>query len=429
MAKTLQYSVPNEENIVRVVLDNGITVLVYENFSAQSVVLAGSFDAGSVWDIPEKSGLAALVANSLIRGTETRDFDTLHRTMEDLAADLNFGASKHNTSFSGKALAEDFGMLADLLADTLRHPVFPADHVERLRGEWLTGLRYRQQDSGWLASRAFRQMLYPVEHPYHHSSQGTLDSIPQLSLDDMRAFHSRHYGPKDMKIVVVGALKATDAVQILREHLGDWINVDQPESSDLPELTTLGEPKRGNIVVQGKKQTNLMLGAVGPSRYEPEFRAASLANSILGQFGMMGRIGDVVREREGLAYYAGSQITGGQGPGAWSINAGVDPTHVERAIDLCLGEVRRITSEPVSDDDIADNKSYFIGRLPLQLENNEGIAASLLTIETYQLGLNYLLSYRDIIQAITKDELLHAAQKYLNADAMVISVAGPGEHG
>lgn len=423
---TTQYSVPNEQNITRVVLENGITVLVYENHHAQSVVLAGSLEAGSVWETPESNGLAALVASSLIRGTETRDFDTLHSTMEDLAADLSIGASKHSARFSGKSLAEDFRVLVDLLADTLRRPVFPQDHVERLRGEWLTGLRYRQQDAGWLAGRAFRQMLYPVEHPYHHGTQGTLESIPQITIDDLRRFHRQHYGPEGMIIVVVGAVKANKVIEVIREFFGDWGNAEQSPTPDLPTLDSVTEPMRGDIVVAGKKQTNIMIGTRGPSRFEPEYRAANIANSILGQFGMMGRIGDVVREREGLAYYAGSQITGGQGPGAWSINAGVDPANVERAIELCLGEVRRIITEPVSDEDLDDNKSYFIGRLPLQLENNEGIAASLLTIETYQLGLNYLLSYRDIIQRITKEDLLNAAQKYLNPDAMVISVAGPG---
>lgn len=427
MSETLQYSVPNEQNVARVMLENGITILVYENFSAQSVVIAGSLEAGSLRDVPEKNGLAALVASSLIRGTETRDFDTLHSTMEDLAADLSFGASKHNTRFSGKALAEDFRVLVDLLADTLRHPVFPQDHIERLRGEWLTGLRYRQQDSSWLASRAFREMLYPFEHPYHHGTQGTLDSIPQLTLEDMRDFHRQHYGPQGMVVVIVGAIKADEAIAVITEYFGDWHNDLQTAPPKLPELEPVIGTQRGNIVVPGKKQTNIMIGARGPARYEPEFRAANIANSILGQFGMMGRIGDVVREREGLAYYAGSQITGGQGPGAWSINAGVDPANVERAIALCLEEIRRIATEPVSEDDLADNKSYFTGRLPLQLENNEGIAASLLTMETYQLGLNYLLSYRDIINRITTEDVLHAAQKYLNADAMVISVAGPGD--
>jgi zinc protease len=106
--------------------------------------------------------------------------------------------------------------------------------------------------------------------------------------------------------------------------------------------------------------------------------------------------------------------------------AGVNPANVDLAIERIQDELRRLTSEPVSADDLADNQAYFTGRLPLQLESNEGVAASILNMELYGLGLDYLLHYRDMILRLTADDLLAAAQHYLDPDRLAIGVAGPG---
>jgi zinc protease len=168
-----------------------------------------------------------------------------------------------------------------------------------------------------------------------------------------------------------------------------------------------------------------VLGVAGPPRKSPDYRAATLVNSILGQFGMMGRIGDEVREKRGLAYYAYSSVEGGYGPGSWSVSAGVNPSNVGQAIESISEEVRRIAQEVVTEEELSDNKSYFTGHLPLQLESNEGIAASLLNIASYDLELDHLLTVRDKINALTREDLLAAMQHYWKPDAFVVSVAGP----
>ncbi len=418
-------SLPNADNITRETLANGITVLVYENHHTQSVVISGSLHAGSIYEAPGRDGLAALTAGALMRGTAGRDFAALHSQLEDIGADLGYSYGPHKVGFSGKALAEDLPLLVDLLADTLRAPAFPADGVERLRGERLTLLGYRQQDTRWQAGRAFRESLYPAEHPYHHSSSGTLESLPTLTLDEVRDFHARVYGPRGMILVIVGAVDGLAAVETVRRHLGDWSNPAQPQPPDLPALAPLVEARRVHIPVPGKTQSDIVMGTLGPPRSAADFYAVRLANSVLGQFGMMGRIGDVVREREGLAYYAYSRVEGGYGPGPWNVVAGVNPANVERTVELCLAEIERITSEPVSAEDLDDNQAFFIGRMPLQLETNEGMAGTLHNIEAYGLGLDYLLRHGDIIRALTADDLLAAARKYLHPDRLVIASAGP----
>lgn len=422
--KTL--SIPNSDTIFRTVLNNGITVLVYENHSTQSVVIGGSLLAGAIHETPGQNGLANMTASTVMLGTQTRDFDAIHSSLEDIGADLDVSCGAHKVGFSGKALAEDLPVLVDVLADVLRYPVFPEQQFERRRGESLTWLQYRQQDTRWQAARVFRENLYPEHHPYHFSVRGTLETIPQIKLDDVKAFHRNHYGPRNMIIVVVGAVYAADVVAVIENRLGDWSNPDQPAEPDLPDLMPASKSSRGAVVIPGKTQSDLVMGCLGPSRYAPDYEAARLANSVLGQFGMMGRIGDVVREQAGLAYYASSRMEGGYGPGAWNISAGVNPANIDRALELCQAEIRRIVTEPISDEDLSDNQSYFTGRLPLQLESNEGISSALLSMESYGLGLDHLANYHETVYKITKDDVLQAARRYLNPDALVIAIAGPG---
>lgn len=421
----MNYDLPNSETITRMTMDNGITVLVYENHSAPTVVVNGSLDAGSIYENPGRNGLASMTAAALMRGTHQRDFDALYAELEGMGADLDFTCGVNQVNFSGKALAEDLSALIDITADVIRNPVFPDDQVERLRGERLTGLRYLLQDSRFQAGRIFRQTLYPEDHAYHYSVRGTLVSVPTLTTEELREFHRTYYGPRDMILVVVGDVQPVDVVNTVSEAFADWDNLQKPPKAVLAQIDPPITTQQVKVAIADKSQTNLVLGTLGPERLAPDFQAANLANSILGVFGMMGRVGDVVREREGLAYYAGSRLSGGFGQGAWSISAGVDPVNVQRTVDLIVDEIRQITSEPVSADDLADNQAYFTGHLPLQLEHNHGIAATLHFMENFGLGMNYLLTYHDQIYSLTPDDLLAAAQRYLNPDALVIATAGP----
>jgi zinc protease len=420
------HDIPGPDSITRTVLPNGITVIVYENHSAQSVVIAGSLKAGSLYESAEDNGLSSLTASALMLGTENRDFDAINSSLEDIGADLDIHAGAHRVGFGGKALAEDLPVLIDVLADAVRRPVFPANQIERRRGETLTWLQYRQQDTRWQASRTFRETLYPPSHPYHYSVRGTLESLPKLTVDALRTFHQAHYGPSGMLMTIVGAVRAEEAIDVVSQWLGDWGNPDQPEEPPLPELPVFEKTIRAGVNVPGKTQSDLILGVAGPSRSDDDFEAARLANSVLGQFGMMGRIGDQVREKAGLAYYAYSRLSGGFGPGAWSVAAGVNPANVDQALELSIAEVRRMRDELVSEEDLADNQSYFTGRLPLQLESNEGIAGTLLSMETHDLGMDYLRRYRDIVYGLTRDDIRKAVQRYWDMDRLVVSVAGPG---
>jgi zinc protease len=193
----------------------------------------------------------------------------------------------------------------------------------------------------------------------------------------------------------------------------------------LPATPILSGVARKVITMPGKTQSDILLGGPGPTRKHPLFMAARLANSILGVFGMGGRIGEFVRERGGMAYYAGATVNGGIGPGAWYAYAGVNPKNVETATELIVREIKKVTSRKVTPAELEDNQNFFIGRLPLGLETNEGVAAWLSTMEVHELGLDYLQRYNGLVRAVTRDDVLEAARTFLSIENYALAVAGP----
>ena len=422
---TVKTSIPNSSSISRVQLENGITLLVYENPAVRSVNIVGSIHAGSIYESADKSGLASFAALALMTGAAGRSFDEIHSALEDIGAELNIRGHIHKIGLFGKALSEDLPQLLDTANDALRHPTFPEAHIERLRGERLTRLQYSSFDTRYRAAKAMRETLYPTSHPYHYSAYGAEETTAAISRGDLMRYQAAHFGPRGMILVIVGAVKAAEVIQQVGERFGDWQNPDQPAVAAAAAPDELSGSRRQFVFVPGKTQSDIKMGAVGPSRYAADYLPAQLANSVLGEFGMMGRIGKNVREQKGLAYYAFSHLGGGHGPDPWEISAGVNPDNVELAVESITAEVERLISETVSDDDIADNQSYFAGRLPLRLESNEGIASHIHAMESYRLGLDYLADYKAMIYRITKEDMLAAAQNYLKPAKMVVAVAGP----
>jgi zinc protease len=416
-------SFPGPETIFRTVLGNGAVLLARENYSSPSVVVSGYLAAGALDESPEQGGLADLTASALMRGTETRTFSQIYETIESIGANLSLGSGTHFLSFRGRALAEDLEVVLSLLAEVLQRPVFPPKQVERLVAETLTGLGLRDQDTASVAQMAFDELAYP-EHPYRLPSDGTRESVARLTSADLQAFHRRKIGPARSVIAVVGAVPTTAVAEIVDRHLGGWRNPFQEPQQGLPPLRPLQQTVRRDVPLAGKSQCDILLGCPGPSRFDPAYVSASLGNNILGSFGLMGRIGDAVRKQAGLAYYASSSLGGGPGPGAWEVSAGVAPPNVDRAIELILREIRRFVTTRVTTQELRDSQTSYIGRLPLQLESNDGVAGALLNIERYGLSLDFYQRYPDIVRAVRRDDLLETAGRFLDPERLAIAVSG-----
>ena len=424
MSKTKINSLPGPEDIHREVLSNGITILTRSNFNSPSVSISGYIQTGSLFDPDEKLGLADFATSALMRGTAKHSFDGLFNELESVGASFGFDSGLHTTGFSGRALAEDLSLLLGLLSEAMRQPVFPADEVEKLRSQLLTGLAIRMQDTSDMADITFDEILYEG-HPYSRSEDGNPETIKAITRDDLVDYHRYGFGPRGMVISVVGAVEPKKAIDLVHRALGDWKNPKQRELPALPKLKILDETVKRHFKIAEKSQADIVIGSNGPRRMDSEYMAASLGNSILGQFGMMGRVGESVREKAGLAYYVYSSLSAGVGPGAWSVNAGVNPANVKKTSDLIVKELKRFVKEKVADEELADSQANFIGRLPLAFESNGGVAGSLVSIERYDLGLDYYRRYPDMVRKVTAADVLEAARKYLDPQRLAVATAGP----
>jgi zinc protease len=423
MKSVNKHSLPGPEDIFRVLLSNGITVLARTNFNSPSVVIGGYLLCGSLFDPDEKLGLADFTASGLLRGSEKQTFQEIFDELESAGANLSISAGGHTTGFTGRCLSEDLQLLFDLLSDALRYPVFPGDQVERLRAQFLTGLAIRAQDTAAMASLTFDQIVFE-SHPYARPDDGWPETIQAISRNNLVDFHRIHYGPQGMVIAIVGAIEPKAIFEQIARVFGNWTNPYQPDAPVLPELKSLKKPVTRKVKISGKSQADLVIGNSGPRRKDADFMSASLGNSILGQFGMAGRIGEVVREKSGLAYYASSSLSAGIGPGAWEVSAGVNPANVRKTGELICKEILRFVEEGVTKEELADSQSNFIGRLPLSLESNAGVVNALLNIERFDLGLDYYRRYPALVQIITPDDVQATAAKYLHPDKLATAIAG-----
>lgn len=420
----MSHSFPGADDITRVELSNGIVVLSRSNFNSPSVVISGYLFAGGINDPLDKLGLADFSAAALLRGSAERSFQEIYNLLESCGASLYFQSGVHTTSFGGQALAEDIDLLLDLLSGGLRQPTFPQEQVERLRAQLLAGLALKAQDTSAMAQMAFEQVVY-ADHPYSRPEDGYPETIRGITQSDLLGFHRHYYGPHQLVIAVVGAINPDQAVERVACALGNWENPDQPTPPELPPLKPINELTWQHYKIAGKAQADLVMGAPGPIRRSPHFVPANLGNSILGQFGISGRLGELIREKLGLVYYIESSLSSGLGPGPWQISAGVDPQDIEQVVDLVRQEIQRFVSQGVTDEELSNVQSQFIGSMPLSLESNHGVAGALVNLERYQLDLNYYRNYASMIQSVTKEEILQTARHYLDPQRLGIGIAGP----
>jgi zinc protease len=231
--------------------------------------------------------------------------------------------------------------------------------------------------------------------------------------------------PARAAFAVVGGIGGGDEItSLLESAFGPWTagrrEMGEPDLSPTNPAAELVE-----VGIPGKSQADLAAGLATIPRLHPDFVPLDVANLILGRLGLMGRLGTEVRDKQGLAYYAFSQVEPRRDGTLWSARAGVDPANIERALTSIRAELERLRREPVSETELADARSYLVGVLPLALESNDGVAATLLSLEEYGLGLDYLDRYPAIITAVTREDILRAASEHLNPEKLVISVARP----
>ncbi len=424
----------NSDSVVRHTLQNEATLLVYPNPASPSVAIGAYHAAGAVLETREQAGLASLTADALNRGTTNRTFLEFSEDLDQVGASLAFHADTEYAALGGRALAADLALLLTLATDVLANPTFPEDEVGRVREQTLTVLAHAEDSPGSRAARRFRELLYGDSNPNGWPEDGYAATVCGFEADDLRAFHSRAYAPASLVLAVVGAVDPPAVRDLAERTIGTWAAEPGAVSAadwrtalnaaDAPTASP-SEPRREDLTIEGKTQTEFLLGWLGIRRTDPSYYATIVANFILGQLGLGGRIGSNVRDTQGLAYHASSYAVPGLTRQPWSIRAGINPANVDRAIDASLHEARQLAATAPDAEELRLSKQALIGSLPLRLERNDGIANMLLTMERYGLGLDHLDAYPGLIDAITVNDVRDVTAAVMEDPAYTLVTAGP----
>lgn len=411
----------------RVVLPNGLTVLVRENHANATIAIAGSLlSAAKPAEPPDKPGLAAFTAAMLERGTETRTSNQIAETLEAVGASVDINAGAEYVTVGGRALSKDTARLLDVLADQLRRPSFPPDQIEKLRAQSLSALAQEAEDPGARAARAFAGAVFPPGHPYHSPAVDLQrDAIRKLTRDDLVRFHAAQYAPNTMSLVIVGDVDTPAVLALVRQYFGDWASKEGLAAPAIPPTAQQKEPRRITIPIEDKSEVSVVYGYATPlTRNAPDFYAARILDWILGGGSFGSRLMESLRDKQGLVYGVFSSFDAGLGAGPFTVAFGTNPTNADRAVAEMRRQITRLQKQGVTAAELRRAKSYITGSYPIRLATNAGIAQQLLVAEIFKLGLDYPNRYGSLYRAVTREQVNEAARKYLSAEGGTLVLAG-----
>ncbi|MBV9866994.1 MAG: insulinase family protein [Abitibacteriaceae bacterium] len=425
-AKTSTAKMPKP---TRVVLDNGLTIIVQENHANPTVSLGGAMlSAGGVFDPQEKLGLASFTASQLSRGTENRSLLDIARTLEGVGASVSVGAGEEYVSLGGHSLTKDFNTILDVLSDELRHPAFPVAELQKAKRQALAGVEEARQSTGTLARIAFNDALFPPTHPYYSPTLDQQAAVIQgLTREDLMGFHDAHYAPDKMVLTIVGDVKTADAIAAVKRYFGDWQKKGNLPAILIPDTPLPSGPTRTIVIpVPDKAQVDVRYGYPGQlKRRDPDFYRVVVMNTILGGgTGLSSRLATNVRDRLGLVYGIYAQDEASLGAGPFAVQFGSNPANVDKAIAEMNRQLNLMRQRGVTPQEVSQAVAYLTGSYPVTLSTNGAVAGQLLIAEVYGLGLNYIQKRNSYYKAVTVPQVNAAIQKYLRPGVGTLVIAG-----
>jgi zinc protease len=390
----------------------------------RSVVAFLALEAGQWAEPAGRPGIARLTAQSLLRGTTTRDAATWASSLDELGAAARMDVGSHVAIMSGQTLASDLPAYLRLVADAVLRPAFVPAEVEQVREQTLAAIEEESRNTRGVADRVWRELAYPAPHPFRSRPLGDPDVVRSAAVDDLRAFHQREILGRGGVLILAGGVEASDALGAAEDAFGAWPSGRAAAPSEVP-AATIPAVQRHAEVVPDKTQSDVILGWLGIPRSDPRFVAARVTNMVFAADTFASRAGKVVRDKLGLAYYLFSTIATTKGQGPWVVRMGVNPMNVERAIETTLAELRVVHAGDFPPDDLELAQDKIVGELQVALESPGGIAQMILEAELFELGDDHYERYPREIRAVTKEQVVETARAFLPADRYALAIAGP----
>ena len=404
-------------------LPNGLRVVIFEDRRLPLVSYRLAFMSGDAHDPSDSIGLTSAMASMLTEGTENYSSLSLAEKIERLGASISASSSDDFTVIAASALALYNSEILHLMSEIVFRPTFPADELDLYKRNTIENLKFQRSQPNFLASEQTARLLYG-EHPYSRVSPAAED-IEKLSSDALSRFHNHRFIPNNAVLIAVGDVDRDSLLKDIEEHFGDWGQGTPPES------TFPVPPSRDVITLtivdrKGSAQSNIVLANLALDRNDPDYFAVLVMNQVLGA-GASSRVFMNLREEKGYTYGAYTRVDAKKLAGDFEATAEVRTAVTGDSLKEFFYELNRIRDEKVSDDELADAKSFLTGVFPIRAETQEGLTNLIVSQELYNLPKDYLQSYRDDINAVSVDEVQRVAKKYIFADRMAIVIVGDAE--
>ena len=412
---------PAEIDIV--VSDGGIEAWQVRSDFVPLVALAFAFEGGAAQDPPGKSGAVQLLARLLDEGAGNLPSDAFQERLAERAIELTFTCGPDALGGSLKTLVTHADEAFDLLRLAVLEPRFDDDAIERVRAQTIASLRYQANDPGTVASKRFLAEAF-AHHPYGVPSSGTIESVANVTRDDLVALHGRMLASGGLKVAAVGDITAADLSRRLDETFGGLPRAGALGPVPQAVLSGIGEQV---VVDLDVPQSVIRFGYAGASWREPDFIPTYVLNHILGGGAFTSRLFQEVRERRGLAYSVGTSLVSYRHAAmTWGYTA-TKNERVRECLDVIAGEILRLRQDGPSDDELAKAKDYLTGSYALGFDTSTKIAHQLVQIAFEDLGVDYIRRRNELVEAVTQADIRRVSERVLGDGAMLVVIAGRPE--
>jgi zinc protease len=404
-------------------LANGADFIVSEKHDLPLVSFSITLLGGAAQFEPaDRTGVASITATMMSEGTKTRDGEALSNALQLLGTSVSSSVGAESGSVSFVSTSGKFAQTLDIMADMLLNSTFPAEALERIRAQRLVALTQARAQPEAIAGRVFPRVLYGATHPYGRVA--TEESLKAITREDILKFHAGYFEAGRALITVVGDVTPASAKAAVEKALAAW-----PKAGARPTFSypTLPEPPKTTIYLvdrAGAAQSNVAIGHPGPPRNTPDYYALQVMNTMLGGM-FQSRLNANIREEKGYSYGVSSSFAFGKGPGAFRTGGAIVGDKTDAALVEFMKELRGILgSRPVTDEELATAKESLIQRLPATFASVSAINNSLTNLWAQGLPDDYYQQYSKAVAAVTKDDVLKVAKKYIDMDKLAIVIVG-----
>jgi predicted Zn-dependent peptidase len=402
-------------------LANGLRVVVTPLATAQSVSINLFIGAGSRAEERASQGLAHFLEHMIFKGSERRPTAmAIAEAIEGAGGVLNAYTAKEVTCFWNHLPFDKLELAMDVLADMLLHPLLDSQEMERERSVVQQEIRRNRDQPGVWVSELLTQALYG-DQPLGWSTTGSEETVATIQRQDFLSYMDAWYVPANTVMSVAGNVGPEEVVGLARRHFED--QPAKPSPSFRPLDSTLPTQR---MAVEGRpiSQANLAMALPAFARKDPDRYALRIFNTVLGR-GMSSRLFKEVRERRGLAYSVGSSVSRYFDTGLLVISAGVAPQNLKEAVQVIVGELRKLVEEPVSEEEMTKVRDYSVGSFRLSLETSMALGQRAGELLLTMGEIEPIESVVEKLRAITADDILRVARRIVQAGRLVLAVVGP----